>query len=358
MIVKSSETKWLELSQQWYWGGGAAQPSINSLYAAFEAAQAAVILVAKHREIGSLTLPITKAQLESHNEKRRKIVSFCNAIHYEASKLVDNPFSVKMSETAQKAYGLDPSDTKVKTGSFLGIDLTSSLTKLISSTYTDDKLKEDFKKKYKALDKDEPSSDLKEAMKAARFWDKEYEKAENCKKIAEEIFTDEVRKNWPNMTVEERQTIVNDYANRIGQELYGEGNWFEKLFGIQPSVVKANQIDYTTYVGPEDSFGSSSYGEREIKVNNFFISNPTRNFSVDKVIDTVTHETRHEYQAQVFHNPEKYGAPEDLVKNWDKATYIPARKNYTKYYLQPIEADAKSFAALSRPNQIGTEEKK
>lgn len=337
MIVKSSKTEWLVLSDSWY---NTASNNVDSLYEVVAAAENAVDEVNFQGDIGSLECTVTSNHIERHNEKRRRLVSFCNAIHYEISEMVDNPFCLKMSETAQQSYDLNPSDIKVNTKSFLGISLKSTLIKLLYTTYLDDKLKEDFEKQFKALDKDVPSSTLKDAIKEANFWKKEFEKSAACQKIAEDVFTDEVRSAWNAMSENERKEILEEYANRIGRELHGERTWWDKFWGNNPSVVKK--------VGYNASGFGVSHENGKIEINDDFVLDPKKNYSVDKVIDTLTHEIRHEYQAEVKRNPKKYGVPDSLLNEW-KQPYIPSSPNYSAYYQQPVEEDAKAFAALSRP---------
>lgn len=337
MIVKSSESEWLVLSNLWY---NTINSNVEGLYNAVEAAENAVEEVNSQGDIGNLMCPVTASDIERHNEKRRKIVSFCNAIHYEGSELIDNPFCLKISEAAQQSYDLNPSEIKVKTGSFLGMSLNSSLIKLLMTTHIDDSLKEDFEKKYKTLDRDIPSSTLKDAIKETLFWEKEFKKSAVCQTIAEEVFTEDVRGAWDTMTRDERRDIIETYADRIGRELYGERNWWDKFWGNHPSVVK--KVDYNA-----DGFGVS-HGDGTIAINERFVSDSKKNYSVDKVIDTLTHEIRHEYQAEVKGNPEKYGVPDSLLNEWNQP-YIGSKSGYLSYYQQPVEADAKAFAALSRP---------
>jgi len=138
----------------------------------------------------------------------------------------------------------------------------------------------------------------------------------------------------------ERKAIIETYARRIGEILYGNKGFWDKVLGKNPSIIKELKYDANGY--------GVSYGNGTIAISPSFITDPTGNYSVDKILDTVTHETRHEYQSEVKKNPDKYAAPDNLVKEW-KQKYITSTVDYNKYYGQDVERDARAFAALSRP---------
>ncbi|WP_321388656.1 hypothetical protein [uncultured Enterococcus sp.] len=336
--IKTRNENWLDRSSRLY---NDISSEITKLYNAQKEAQDAVDAVAAQGDIGSLSLPVTNAQVEELNEKRRTLVSFCNGVHYEISELIDNPFSVGVSETIQAAYELNPSDITVKTGTqFFFFDKNTSLTDLISSTITDDELKADFQEKAKNLDKDKLSDTLQEDIKEARFWKDEFIKAEDCRKVAEEVFTPEVRAGWDSMSAAERKEIIENYVDQLSKVL-GDGS------KIHDKVVY--DADGYGYASNPSKFLFWWTGSRTVSINPEFVDDPQKNYSVDKVIDTLTHETRHIYQNEVRENPGKYNAPELVIDDWS-AEYIQAKDDYRNYYQQSVEEDAKAFAALARPS--------
>jgi hypothetical protein len=218
-----------------------------------------------------------------------------------------------------------------------------TLSNLLSSTYVDDKLKNDFLKQCETLDNDkiEPSSNLGEAIKESVFWENEFKKSAECERIAEEIFTLQVREQWVNYTEDERKVIIENYAQRIGQVFYGEREFWDKLLNKHPSIIE--NFEYTA-----KGFGvSNGYGN--IAVNPAFAASPVKDYSVDKIIDTVTHEVRHEYQKLIKKDPDGFGIPRRLLNEWNQP-YIPSKPDYVPYYEQDVERDARAFAALSRPD--------
>lgn len=328
-IIHSSSEKWLEISEVLF---TKFSDGTTSLYKALEYAKDAIAKVDAAGDVGSLQLSISYDDIDALNEKRGKLVSFANGIHYEVSQLVDQPFSEKMCRLAEKVYDLDPSDIKVGTYACPGVDFCQTLTALISSGIKDAELSADFQEKVESLDYDEPSYDLSQAMIEAKYWEKEYQKSIKCGKIADQIFTRDIRKNWDTMLPGERKVVIEAYKNEIGTIL-GEGS------NITPERVRYDDME---------GFGISSSGY--ITISQSFVDNPIMKYSVDKVIDTLTHEMRHQYQKQVKADPEKYGAPDNVYSDWS-LPYIPPDDDkflYLQYYSQPVEEDAKAFAALSR----------
>lgn len=319
---------------------------VNLLYDTFDKAQEIVKYVNEQGDIGSLYMPVMIEDLESFDKNRRKLLSFSNAIHYEIYELVDKPFCLRLSDTADKAFHLNPSDIKVTTGKSILWKENPSLTDLLVTTVKDNKLKKDFETRYKALDKDKPSKTLSEAMKEAKFWDSEFKKSDICKKIAEEIFTQDVRDNWGSYTVNKRKSIIEKYVNKIGQFFYGQRSQMDRLQKVYPSIVKS--VDYT--LTKDGAFGVARPDDT-LGINYRFVSDPIKDYSVDNLIDTLTHEIRHHYQDAARSNPDKYGVPEDLRKKWDGTKYKSvATYGYDAYYKQELERDARAFAAVSRPS--------
>jgi len=330
--IKSYDETWLEFSYVAY---GTCSHAMNDIYEAYDSAHNAIREVHRAGDIGSLSLETTFSDIEDLNENRRKLVSFCNGIHYELSERVDNPFSLALGETAAKAIDLNPSAITVKSRTNIFVaDKVFSLTDLIGAAIVDDALQEDFQNKVSVLDHDEISVELEQAIKEAVFWQQEFEKANECRAIAERIFTPEIRAEWANMSPQERAELINQYKNEIGTVL-GNGE------NITTADVKYDA----------SGFGVSRSGSMEIALNPNFINDANKNYSVDKIIDTTTHEMRHQYQSVVKRDPDEYDIPENILAEWNLpyVQYDAKKGNYFDYYEQPIEEDAKAFAALARP---------
>jgi len=329
---------WIDLSDSFF---NTASTAVVRLNEALGLAEEAVSAVLPADNIGTLTLSITSKDIEDHNENRRKLVFFCNGIHYEVNELIDNPFSLRMSDAAEAAYALNPKDIKVTTGHILFFPVRTSLMDLVSSTIDNEALKNDFVQKCKSLDQDKPSADLIDCIKEAYFWKDQYEIADRVKDMTAKTITDEVRSQWPNMTPDEREQVLTAYAIEVGavySDYYASGlaALFPGLFGS--SLVSEFTCD-SEYLG-------ESNGDGHIAINPDFRDNPVGNYSLDKVLDTINHETRHEFQAAAKNDPDKYRAPQSLIDDWSQP-YIPSTSDFDAYYRQDVERDARGFAAAT-----------
>ncbi|MGI6086149.1 MAG: hypothetical protein ACOYIF_12080, partial [Acetivibrionales bacterium] len=130
-------------------------------------AEKAIALVEETEGIGPLEISLTLDEIEELDEKRRKLASFCDEIHYEISQMVDRPFTARIAELLEEAYALDPSDFKAETAGATYNHMIS-LKDLMMATTIDEQLKKDFDSKFNTLDQDKPSRDLKDAIREAR----------------------------------------------------------------------------------------------------------------------------------------------------------------------------------------------
>ncbi|MDR2486729.1 MAG: hypothetical protein LBD12_02065 [Clostridiales Family XIII bacterium] len=91
-----------------------------------------------------------------------------------------------------------------------------------------------------------------------------------------------------------------------------------------------------------------SYGT--IQINSEFVKNPSKSHSIDKLIDTLTHETEHLHQFAARKNPKKFGLSKSLAEQWEP---LPEEnlEEFEAYYNQYHERDARAFAAVSRPDE-------
>lgn len=120
-----------------------------------------------------------------------------------------------------------------------------------------------------------------------------------------------------------------------------------KVFQIYTTIKCDILVNYNA---EENAPNGTSCGNGTIDINYRFVSEPTKNYSIDKVIDTLTHETRHQYQRDAWNNPPKYGLPEGLRQEWDNSRYVESTGIYEDYYRQEVERDARGFAAVSKPS--------
>ena len=327
-IYRSAQESWIDISMDLYnVSSGAA---LKDLYKINDEIR---VLKAKLNTLGEtveLNCNVTFDTLEDLNEKGRRLISFADGIHYELSYLIDNPFSVAMGNIAEVAYALNPKDITISVTDASGTETTYSLENLISADIYDASLKADFEARVGALDTDEISYDLSQALIKGDYWEGEYEKAIKISEVQNEIFTDEVRNNWTSISDSEKKKLAKKYMKEL-MDIYGDG---VKIY----YHIKFDDL-------PDGKLGKTT-GDT-IKLNYNFIDNPVKDYSVDKFINTMTHEARHRYQETVKGHPDKFNVPESVIDEWrENVPY--SQKNYKPYYHLPSEADARAFAALAR----------
>jgi hypothetical protein len=167
---------------------------------------------------------------------------------------------------------------------------------------------------------DTTSDDAKETVNEREYGLKE------CTDAAKGIFTKDVIKDWNKTDLEQRQNIVREYSDAIGQGLNID------FKGVVFEDMKAEQAGYNT-------------GDGDVYLNNDLLKDPNR---VADLINTVAHEARHQFQREAIWNPEKFGIDEATVKEWTVGfeTYTeqaPTAYDPWGYHNNPVELDARYF---------------
>ncbi len=332
VIIKSYDEGWLDSSYIWYSNLQMAPKDLRDKgVECLAAINNAKTLLDGADGLSSFYVYRTDADIEEHLLNLRRFIFFCNGIHYEISEFVDTPFSVKMSSLAEDVIALNPSDYKYVKSKFLWFDNYLSLTDLVSTTITDPDLQTSFENMYTDLDEDAVSDALAKSIEEAKFWEEQFELAEKIDDATDEFFTPELREQWPNLTADERKAYVEEFKNILG-EIYGNG------VNMVPKAVTFNASGYGAAT-------SSNY----IKINPMFIYAPYGMYSLDKLIDTMTHEMRHRYQ-RINANDANSVMSQNIRDEWTLPT-IQSTVNYHDYYHQPVEEDAKAFAAVAQDDE-------
>ncbi len=333
IILKSSYMEWWDSSNVWFnrvCSADFREKYLNCL----KAINDAKTYLDGLDNLATIWVPITADDIEELYSDALRFRLFCDGIHYEISELVDTPFSVDMGNLAEEAIELNPSDCKYLKSKFLWIKNYLSLNDIISSTMTDQTLKTSFENLAKQLDEDTVSLDLEQAIAEAEFWQNEFELAEKVGDVTDEIFTPEVREAWPTMSEDERKKYIEEFKNKLWETLGVEGVDYENL--------------YVTYT--ETIYIACAYTDNHIGIRPQFLTESGGMYSLDDLINSMTHEVRHRYQ-RINAKNDDLGFPENIKYGWT----LPAvdfrndpTKNYWDYYVSPVEADAKAFAALSQ----------
>lgn len=173
-------------------------------------------------------------------------------------------------------------------------------------------------------------------QKDVNFWDENYSIENNlvpketrefglseCVKAVEEIFSPEIFRDWDSLSPESKESMVKEYADKVAEafnlHIY-KGIFFEDM---SPGLLGYNN------------------GDGSIHLNEYYLTNNL--VSPIELIDTITHELRHQYQYEAvlgLHN-----VPEDVKKEW-----LSGFDNYTTsdpyvydpwgYLYNPLEIDS------------------
>lgn len=151
-------------------------------------------------------------------------------------------------------------------------------------------------------------------------------KLDECAEIAKKFFTYEVLNEWGSYSIEKRKEILENYSKAIAREL-----------GTNISNIIVENMDRYT-----EGYNN---GDGKIHINIDIVHDPA---NVIKLIDVVSHETRHQFQREVIQDAERFGIEEKTAYEWEVGM-----KNYTTncstqydpwgYFYNPVETDARFF---------------
>lgn len=145
-----------------------------------------------------------------------------------------------------------------------------------------------------------------------------------------EVFDEETLEQWGTMSNEEREEKLTEYYNKLGEAL-----------NIDAKGVIIEDCSQT--VG-EGVLGYNS-GDGYLHIDYRNLEDPSK---LIDVLNTTTHEARHQLQAEAIADPSKY--PElspGLISEWEHnmQNYDSGQFGYEGYYNQGVEVDARAFAA-------------
>lgn len=170
----------------------------------------------------------------------------------------------------------------------------------------------------------------------ANFLDKVYSKEEylvpketrdfglsDCIKAVEDVFSPEIFRDWDSLTPEPKAAMVKEYANKVAEAFKlntYKGVFFEEMY---PGLLGYNN------------------GDGSIHLNEYYLTN--NRVSPIELIDTITHELRHQYQyeaVQGLHN-----IPDDVRNEWtvgfeNYTTDSPYVYDPWGYMYNPLEIDS------------------
>lgn len=157
-------------------------------------------------------------------------------------------------------------------------------------------------------------------------------RANETAEIMTDVFSEDVLADWSEMSLDEKSSKLNEYYVRAGENL-----------GIDTKGVIIEPIPCET--PGMISFGYNS-GDGYIHLNEDVVEDPSQ---LGQVLDTATHEMRHQFQSDVLADPQSFGdIPQDVLQAWEYEmkpwNYISPDYDYQGYYEQAIECDARDFS--------------
>lgn len=144
-----------------------------------------------------------------------------------------------------------------------------------------------------------------------------------------EVFDQQTLSEWGKMSLEQRSEKLNEYYETLGQSL-----------GIDAKGVVIE--DLYTKVGEGTQGYNSGDGYLHLDYRN--LQDPEK---LLEVLNTTTHEARHQLQNEAIADPSKF--PEispSLIGEWEHnmQNYDSGNFGYESYYNQGVEVDARAFA--------------
>ena len=156
--------------------------------------------------------------------------------------------------------------------------------------------------------------------------------AEVVSNIMSDVFTKDVIESWPTMEFQERCELLNQYVEGLGQAL-----------GINLNGIIVEDLYATVGEGVQGYCNGDGYLHLDFRN----IEDPSM---WGTILETTTHEARHQLQIEAIDNPEKFkGVPTDMIEGWRKnmlpGNYESGEFDMEAYWNQPVEVDARKFAA-------------
>lgn len=145
---------------------------------------------------------------------------------------------------------------------------------------------------------------------------------QECTEAAKEIFTPDVIDNWPNMTTEHRAEIASAYGEKVAES-------FE--------LVNYNGVVFETM----DGKNGYNNGDGHAYISDSLINEQK---SPLQIVDTITHELRHQYQTECIQG--LHFVPDDTRIEWIQGAQMytsemPWAEDPWGYKYNPLETDAR-----------------
>lgn len=148
-----------------------------------------------------------------------------------------------------------------------------------------------------------------------------------CVKGAEDIFSPEIFRDWDSLSPETKENMVKKYADSVAKA-------FEivEYHGVHFEDMSPNLLGYNN-------------GDGSIHLNRHYLTNNL--VSPIELIDTITHELRHQYQSEAVRD--LHNIPDDVREEWEVGfsnytTESPYVYDPWGYIYNPLEIDSNYVA--------------
>ncbi|OQA21914.1 MAG: hypothetical protein BWY63_01075 [Chloroflexi bacterium ADurb.Bin360] len=152
----------------------------------------------------------------------------------------------------------------------------------------------------------------------------------------------QIQENWDAMNLDERKLWLANWYNEICKKL-----------GIKPVNFRIRDLDDPKGQDARGVYNSGFIGlfaSLSIDVDNVKGDDPF------VVMETVVHETRHQYQHYLVEHPDERpdGISKEQIETWKRNfnNYKKAKDDFEAYRKQPVEQDARDFASQSVDSYI------
>lgn len=147
--------------------------------------------------------------------------------------------------------------------------------------------------------------------------------------IMADIFTEDVIADWTELSMETKSQLLNEYYIRAGENMGID----TKGVIVEPMESRPGYISY----------GYNS-GDGYIHINANVLNDPS---NLGEVLNTATHEMRHQLQSDAIENPAAFAdISDEVLATWEYEWYhyISPDYDFQGYCEQAIEEDAVDFA--------------
>lgn len=148
-----------------------------------------------------------------------------------------------------------------------------------------------------------------------------------CVHAAEDIFSPEIFRDWDSLSPETKECMVKEYADRVARAFE-----IAEYQGVHFEEMSPNLLGYNN-------------GDGSIHLNRYYLTNNL--VSPIELIDTITHELRHQYQSEAVRG--LHNISDDVRKEWEAGfsnytTESPYVYDPWGYIYNPLEIDS-NYAA-------------